>query len=182
MKRIAIILITSILLTVSATAVVGNNDTSEDGLSVTSSSSASATAGVSPNGTDYTAKVEMAGSSPSQTEDEVRNLSFPDSKVEFKGTIPAGTPCHVLDHKINKTGKDYVLNIQTVKEDLHGNGTEFCTQVVTGINYEAEFEAEPGFQLEIQHDGETVENVQDRTVEPEPEPSLIQQILGWLGL
>lgn len=179
MKRTAIILITFTLLTASSAAVVGHNGSNNSDLSITSGSSASATTGVNQNGTQYTAKVEMNGRSNNQTDNEVRNVNFPQNKVEFEGTVTAGTPCHTVDHELNKTDNSYTLNIVTVKEDPD----QVCAEVITGINYDAEFEAEPGFQLEIQHNGETIENVQDRTVEKEPEnKSLIEKLLEILGL
>jgi len=166
-------------MTFAATAVVGNNASGDVGITSGSSASSGTTA-VGPNGTEYSAKIEMAGRSPNQTDNELRNINYRDHQaVEFEGTITAGTPCHVIDHEINQTGENsYVLNVKTVKDDLD----QACAEVVTGIKYEAEFEADSGFNLEIQHDGETVDTLEDRVVEKEPEPSLIQKILTLLGL
>ena len=179
MKR-AVTLITAIaVMTFAATAVVGKNTSGDIGIT-SGSSSASGTTSVGPNGTEYSAKIEMAGRSSNKTDNQIRNIDFSDhQRVEFEGTITAGTPCHVIDHEINETGDNtYVLNVQTVKDDLD----QACAEVVTGINYEGEFEADSGFNLEIQHDGETVETLEDRVVEQEPKSSLIQKILSFLGL
>ena len=179
--RRAVALITAItFMTFAATAVVGNSASGEVGIT-SGSSSASGTTSVGPNGTEHSAKIQMAGRSPNQTDNEVRNIDYSDhQRVEFNGTITAGTPCYVIDHEINKTGDStYALNVQTVKDELDGQA---CAEVVTGIDYEAEFEGNSGFKLEVQHGGETVETLEDRVVEQEPEPSLIQKVLSFLGL
>ncbi|MFO7793500.1 MAG: hypothetical protein R6V35_00805 [Candidatus Nanohaloarchaea archaeon] len=181
MKR-AVIFLTAIgLMTGLATAVVGHNNSDGSDVGTTSGSSAGATTGVNENGTQYSAKVEMAGRNPNQTDNQVRDTNYENhQRVEFNGTITAGTPCHVIDHELNKEGGDtYTLNIQTERAELDNQA---CAEVVTGINYEAEFEADSGFQLEVQHDGEKIETLEDRVVEKEPEPSLIQKILNFLGL
>lgn len=181
MKRTATILVSIALMTGLATAVVGHNSSGDEDVGITSGSSASATSGVNENGTQFTGKVEMSGRTQNQTDDEIRDISYSDhQRVEFNGTITAGTPCHVIDQEVNKTGDStYVLNIKTVKDELDNQA---CAEVVTGINYEAEFEADSGFQLEVQHNGETIETLEDRVVEKEPEPSLLQRILNFLGL
>lgn len=181
MKRTIATLVAFVLLTAAATAVVGHNGSGDGDMSITSGSSATATTGVTENGTKYTSKIEMSGRSQNQTDEEIRDTDYSDhQRVEFNGTITAGTPCHVIDQEVNKTGENtYVMNIKTVKDELD---SEACAEVVTGINYDAEFEADSGFQLEVQHNGETVETMEDRVVEPEPEPSLIQRLLNFLGL
>ena len=169
------------LMTGLAAAVVGHNNSGGSDVGITSGSSAGATTGVNENGTQYTAKVEMSGRNPNQTDNQIRNIDYSDhQKVAFEGTITAGTPCHVIEHELNETGDDsYILNIQTIRDETDGQA---CAEVVTGINYDAEFEADSGFNLEVQHDGETVETLEDRVVEKEPEPSLIQRLLNFLGL
>lgn len=180
MKRAVIFLTCIGLVTGLATAVVGHNNSGEDDVGITSGSSASASAGVNENGTQYTAKVGMSGRNPNQTENQVRDINYDNyQRVEFNGTITAGTPCHLIAQEVSDTGEDaYTLNIKTVEP----NSDRACAEVVTGINYEAEFEADSGFELEVQHNGETIETFEDRVVEKEPEPSLIQRIFNFLGL
>lgn len=181
MKRAAILLVCIGMAIGLATAVVGHNGSGEGDLSITSGSSASASSGVNQNGTQYSAKVDMTGRTQNQTENQVRDINYADhQRVEFSGTLSAETPCHVIDQEVNKTGEQtYVMNIKTVKDELDDRA---CAEVVTGINYNAEFEADSGFNLEIQHNGETVDTLEDRVVEKEPEPSLLQRILNFLGL
>lgn len=181
MNKNAVILIAIVLMTGMATAVVGHNGSGDGDMSITSGSSASATSAVKENGTTYTGKVEMAGRTQNRTSNEIRDISYSDhQRAEFSGTITAGTPCHVIYQEINETGENtYVMNIKTVKDELDDKA---CAEVVTGINYDAEFEADSGFQLEVQHNGETIDTLEDRVVEDEPKPSLFQRILNFLGL
>jgi ABC-type microcin C transport system duplicated ATPase subunit YejF len=181
MRKNAVILVAIGLMTGMTAAVVGHNGSGDGDMSITSGSSASATSAVTENGTAHTGKVEMTGRTQNQTSNELRNISYSDhQRVEFSGTITAGTPCHVIDQELNETGENtYVLNIKTVKDELDDQA---CAEVVTGINYDAEFEADSGFRLEIQHNGETIDTLEDRVVEEEPEPSLFQRILNFLGL
>ena len=181
MKRAAILLVSIGLMTGLAASVVGHNDTGEGDVSITSGGSAGATAGVNENGTQYTAKVEMSGRNPNQTDNQVTDIGYDDhQRVEFNGTITAGTPCHVIEHELNETGEEtYTLNIQTERDEPDN---EACADVVTGINYEAGLEADSGFRLKVRYHNKTIQILEDRVVEPEPEPSLIQRLLDFLGL
>lgn len=173
MKRTAIILIAFTLVVGTSTALVGHNNSPEDEVSITSGGSASSTTGVSENGTEYTAKVEMEGRTQNITGNRIRNIDREDSRVQFEGTVAAGTPCHVIDHEVSRKNGEYVMNIKTVKDNLDRNNT-LCAEVVTGINYSAEFKAEPGFKLEVQHNGETLKTFNRQR----QEKSLLQKILA----
>jgi hypothetical protein len=178
MKRIALALITFGLIVGNAAAVVDNKTRNNSDVGITSGSS-SATTGVNPNGTQYTAKVEMRGRT-SNASNIVENVSYADkNKVTFSGVINASNPCHTLEHDLNETGDDsYILNIKTVDSESAGA----CATVVTGIKYDAEFEADAGFNLEVRHNNRTIETMEDRVVEPKPEPGLLEKILNFLGL
>jgi len=167
-------------------AVVGHNNTKDNGQMeiTTKGSTAGSTTAVGPNGTQYSAKVSIEGRNRSSTEDQIRSETISSSKVEFAGTIQAGTPCHTVDHEVNETDEGYTINMQTVKEAKEG---QLCTQVVTGINYNAEFEAETGNTLEVQQNGETVETFQTVSDKGDKnkdkgKKSMVQQILNFLGL
>ena len=181
MKRKAVILAAIGLMVGLSAAVVGHNGSGDGDMSITSGSSASATSSVTSNGTTYTGKVEMTGRSQNQTANQISDANYESHEtVRFSGTISAGTPCHTIDQEINETNEGtYVMNVKTVKEDLD---EQACAEVITGINYDAEFSAESGFQLEVQHNGETIETFEDRVVEDKPEPSLFQRILTFFGL
>lgn len=178
MKRIALALITFSLIVGNAAAVVDNKTRNNSDVSITSGSS-SATKGVNQNGTQYTTKIEMAGKIPNAT-NKIQNISYSEyNKVQFSGIVNASNQCQILNHNVKETGKDaYLLNIKTVENKESGA----CTPVMTGIKYDAEFEADSGFRLEVRHNNQTIETFEDRVVEPKPEPGLIQKILNFLGL
>lgn len=180
MIRTALLTATLCILISPALGVVGHNS-SEGQIGITSGSSASGTTGVGPNGTEYTAQVSMDGRSPNSTSDVIRSESISSSAVSFNGTIRAPTPCHVIDQEVKETRDSYIINIETVKDPMT-NTT--CAEMITGINYHAEFKAETGFTLQIQHNGEeinTFNTVSDR-VNRNQEKGLIQMILDFLGL
>lgn len=183
MKKTLTLLTVSIMLLGTASAVVGHNG-SDGELSITSggSSSSSSSVAAGPNGTEWRATVEMTGrdtnasagiSSVNYSEEDYR-------KVEFDGVIEAPTPCHVLDHNLDSTGEDsFRLNVQTAKEELEGNNTQTCAQVITSITYDASFQTEERFTLEVQHNNQTVETLEYS--EEEEKNSPIYSILDWLS-
>lgn len=182
MRRTAILAAALCILITPAIAVVGHNGSDGD-MSITSSgSTASGTTAVGPNGTEYSAKVSMDGRVQQNTSDRIRSETISSRQVSFKGTIEAPTPCYVIDHEVEEKEEGYVLNIKTVEEG--GDGP--CTQVVTGINYDAEFEAEPGYELEVQHNGQQIETYQTTSdsgdSNDKEKKSFWQQILEFLGL
>ncbi|MFP4038349.1 MAG: hypothetical protein ACLFTA_01040 [Candidatus Nanohaloarchaea archaeon] len=177
MRKTAVILAMIGLIT-GAAAVVGHNG-SDGEVSITSGESASSTTEVTENGTEYTARVSMTGQTQNETGNRVRNATYSESGVTFQGAIKAPTPCHVIDQDVKETGENrYSLHIKTKKDSLE-NRSQACTQVVTNINYSAEFEASPGFQLEVKHDGQTMETLEEPQ---EQKKSLIQRILAFFGL
>lgn len=185
--RKTLALTTALLLAVSsATAVVGHNDSGGDVSITGAGSSASATTAVGPNGTEWTAEVSMTGRQPAENPGgSIANVSYSgdDStgKASFTGEIVAGTPCHVIDHEVEEENDSYVMNIQTVKEDLDNDSV--CTQVLTGISYDASFEADKPYTVEVQHNGETVGSLeQPKAEEKSPDESgTIAKLLNWLS-
>lgn len=158
MKRT--ILLIAIALLVSTTAAIEGYDGPEDQPHIMgsgSSSSASASTAAGPNGTEWTAKLSMAGSQClSNSSTGVTNSSFGTENdtysVSFQGTVETSDPCHTLDHEVIETSNGhYMMNITSNPS----NGT--CTQCVGSISYEASFEADEAFDIEILHDGDKVE-------------------------
>ncbi len=171
-------LLATVLLTFgSAAAVVGHNGSGD--VTVTSSSSASGTVAAGPNGTEYRATVSMVDRSRENASDSVRNVTFTEDGVNFEGTIVAPTPCHVIDHRIEESGDDYVMNIDTVKE-----GDQVCTQVITGIDYDASFQAEEPFSIEVRHNGKVVKTLvhpeNGKSSEKPLKPGVIEIVTQWL--
>lgn len=183
MRRTALLTIMTLFLISSGLGVAGHNNSGDDYMGITSTGgSSSATTSVGPNGTEYTAKVMMEGRSPENTSDRITSESISSSGVQFNGTIQASTPCHVIEHEITKTQDGYNLNIKTVKDNLEN---QTCTQVLTGINYNAEFEGQTGFTLQVQHNGQTLntyDTVHNDKTENKQEKTLMQMILEFLNL
>lgn len=183
MKKTAVIMVAVVLIISGVTAVVGHNATSEGNMGITSNDSATTASGANQNGTQYTAQVEMRSMSMNQTGNQIQNITHSESSITFEGTITASTPCHIIDHEVNQAEEGYILNVETVRNELEEDQTQVCTEVITGLNYDAEFEADPGFQLEIQHDSETVETVVHGNNGEEVErKSWIKWLLNILGL
>lgn len=183
MKKTLVLLTVSIMLLGTASAVVGHNG-SDGELSITSggSSSASSSVAAGQNGTEWRATVEMTGRDTNASTG-ISSVNYSEAnyrKVEFNGVIEAPTPCHVLDHDLENTSENsFRLNIQTVREELDGNNTQTCAQVITPITYEARFQTEEQFTLEIQHDNQTVETLE--YPEEEEKNSPIYTILDWFS-
>lgn len=177
MKKLALIT-ALLLLTGGVTAVVGYDGPEDKPHIMSGGASASSTAAVSPNGTEYRSTVKMDGRSPNITEDVVRNLNYSENKLSFEGSIQASTPCHLLEQDVEKTGnQSYVLDIQTVQD----NSSEVCAQQAVMINYEAEFEEEPSYQLKVNHDGEKVREISNPPVHKDEVSNPIAEILDWFG-
>lgn len=183
MKR-TVLLVASLFVLISPSLGVVGENTSDSQPGITSlGSSSGATTAVGPNGTKYTAKVSMEGRTQNKTNDTIRSETISSSKVNFNGTIQASTPCHAIEHDVNEAEQTYTINIKTI-EDSSNN--QLCTQVITGINYNAEFEAETGFTLEVMHNGEKIETLQTvsdkQNKTQKQQKSIIQKLLNFLGI
>ena len=185
MKKGIISALAALLLITSATALVGHNNTDGDLGIASTGSTASATTAVGPNGTKFSSKVSMLGDNRSSTADRITDEKISSSKVSFKGTVQAMNPCQGIEQNVTETENGYVMNIRTVAEET-GNETERtpCAQVITGINYDAEFEAETGFGLEVQHNGNKIKEFQTVSDKGEKnkKKSWLERILSFIGL
>ncbi len=185
MKRTVLLMATALLFSTAA-AVVGGPDPGEGEMAITSTgSSASASTAVGPNGTEWHSEVEMVNRSPNVTEgDRVENISHSKDETTFSGHIQAPTPCHVIDQETEKLSEQsYRMNVQTVEQDIE-NESQVCTQQVVIIEYEASFEAASPYSLEIQHNNQTVDTLEnDLGDEPAEEPSgsIFDAFFNWLG-
>lgn len=171
----AVFIVSILFLVGSAVAVVGQEDPEEGEMTITSAqSSASGSNSVTENGTEWSAEVSMKGESTENLGDAVLNPTYSEDefkRVEFEGRIVAQTPCHVIEHKVQESGENsYILDIQTADR----NEGEMCAQVVTGISYDASFETRDIFELEVRHNGETVETLEY------PERSFYRRFVSWL--
>jgi predicted small secreted protein len=184
--RKTLALTAALLLAASSTAaVVGHNGSGGD-VSITGSSSASSSTAVGPNGTEWTATVSMEDRQAVENQNgNIANVSYSgdDStgKASFTGEIVAGTPCHVINHEVKEEGDTYILNIKTVKDELDSD--RMCAQVLTGISYDASFEADKPYTVEVQHNGETVGSLeQPKAEEKSPDKKgALRKLLNWLS-
>lgn len=106
--------------------------------------------------------------------EEIRSPEFDGNKLSFSSSIEASNPCHTIgDAEVTKDGNSYTLELTT-------EGTDpICIECVGAVRYNAEFKAEEPFELELVHDGETVDRVQHPEFNGEDvteRPSLIQRI------
>lgn len=182
MKRT--ILLTALVLLISATtAVVGGPDPGEGEMAIMSSgSSASATSAVGPNGTKWSSSIKMEGRNPNITGgDRVENVSRSENETTFSGYIQAPTPCHTIDQETEKVGdQSYRMNIQTVQE----NQSQVCAQQVVMIKYEGSFEAETPYNLEIRHKNQTIDTLENTITvvgEEKDQGSVFDAFFKWLG-
>lgn len=185
MKR-TILLVAVALLVSTTAAIVGGPEPDDGEMAIMSGgSSASGSAAVGPNGTKWESSVEMRGRNTDiKGGERVENTSITENKTTFSGYIQAPTPCHILDQKIKHLdAKTYVLNVKTMKDEVD-NQSQICAQQVVLINYEGSFEAEAPYSLEIQHNNQTVDTLEN-TVEEEStekkDKNAIKAFLGWLS-
>lgn len=182
MKRTVLLATITLLLISGTAAVVGGPEPRDGEMAITSTgSSASASTSVGPDGKEWSSSVEMRGRNPNITDgDRVENVSKSSNQTSFTGYIQAPTPCHVIDQETEKTGEQsYSLNVQTVKE----NQSQVCTQQVVMIKYEGSFEAGTPYTLEIQHNNQTVdtlENTFEGEGNEEQSKSFLDGFFDWL--
>lgn len=136
MKKIALTLIT-LMLTVSATAVVGGPEPGENQMAITSADSPS-----------YSSDFNVINVTQSN-ETGVTNHTWTDNTVNFQGVYAAPTPCHELGYEVEKNGNTFNFDVTSTQAE---NTT--CAQVVTFKEYEASFTADQAYKLNVTHDGE----------------------------
>lgn len=149
MKR-TLLASTLVLLAFSASAVVGHNGSDGD-LSITSSSSASKA--VSPNGTQWTSTFSVTA---------VRNRSagindyeFGDNSVNFSGVFQTPNPCYTLNSEVKEGSENsYRFVIEAVDSSKENQS---CAQVISYRGYNASFQTDEPFKLEVLHGNESME-------------------------
>ncbi|MFB6190406.1 MAG: hypothetical protein ABEJ91_02430 [Candidatus Nanohaloarchaea archaeon] len=173
-----------LLFASSTAAVVGHNNSGGD-VSITGSSGASGSTAAGPNGTEWTAKVSMVKRTQyingTGRLGDVNRSGQESIRTSWTGWISAPTPCHVIDHEVKEKNGKYVINIKTVRDELDRDRA--CAQVISGIMYSASFEAGKPYTLEIRHDGETMDTINQEEQEPvhRDESGFISKLLNWLS-
>lgn len=180
------ILIAVFLLSIySGTAVVGGPEPEEGEMAITSTgSSASASTSVGPNGTEWEAQVSMLNSTQNISEDRLENIVYSkeNHSVSFNGHITTPTPCHTIEHEVSETDEGYVMNVITEQQSQAAgkNETLNCIQVMTMIEYEAEFSTGDDFKLDVRHDNQSVEVLELKS-EKESKNSLMDILRNFIS-
>lgn len=180
MKRIALAVV--ILLTVGMSSAVVRDDGSspsseveEDEFGITSDS---ATTSVGPNGTEWKLDFSIAdaGCMVNQTAG-VHESDFANKSVSFSGTVSTSDPCHRLEREVvEKSEGSYRLVVTSNSTD-----SDACEQCTGALSYEASFSTDETFELEVVHDGETVETLTHPEYGYQDEQEgFLASIMNWL--
>jgi hypothetical protein len=196
MKRIILALTIISLIGISAGVVNENGSQKECPpgeaciTSLGSSSSASATTAVGPNGTAYSSELSMTDSTCLEPPAiGVSNVSFSgqDSSkksVSFDGQLQTSNPCYTLNQETTEVSPGvYRLNVTATQAEGQGP----CVQCVGAISYEASFETDQPFKLEVIHEGKKVETLEhpdfgeesSDTGEDKEKSSFMSGIMNW---
>lgn len=177
------VLLIAVLLMASAAVAVTDYDGPEDQphiMGAESGGSSSATTSVGPNGTKWSTTLSVTNiTSYSNQSGEVTDVNFTGDKVSFNGEIQAPNPCYTLASNVTEQDGSYILDIYPVREETD----RVCTQQLVMLDYEASFEADDPYTLQIQHSGEDMEEVEhpDYTEEPESNGGFFSGFMKWLG-
>lgn len=178
-----------LLLVGTVTAVVGNNGSGDGDMHIMDGGTSQATTSVNQNGTVWQATVSMIDQTQSNISDMIDNMTYDTvedrDRVSFDGMISVPSPCHVLTYTVEGGSQDddYTMTINAVKEQLDGNTTQTCAQVMTGIEYEASFAADAPETVTIVHENTTVDTITfpDDLGQPPEQPGLLERFFAWLG-
>lgn len=148
-------------------------------------SSAEASQAVGPNGTEWRAEVSMTNRSQNVTEDRLENVQYGEENytVEFDGYITAPTPCHTITHQARETDDGFVLNVVPEYNEPEGNQSgPACAQVLTMVEYDAEFSTGQQFDLEVKHDNQTVRTLEHPGVGgEEKDTGVFSSLMNWFS-
>lgn len=159
MKKIALTLIT-LMLTVSAAAVVGGPESGDDKMAITGADSPT-----------YSSNFTVVNVTQSN-ETGVTNHTWTDNTVDFQGVYKAPTPCHELSHEIEKNGNTFNFDITSTRPE---NAT--CAEVITYKEYEASFTEDQAYSLNVTHDGEEVDVFDHPKLGEEPKQGFFTMLL-----
>lgn len=169
MKQLVLTLII-VSFTVSAAAVVGGPNPSDGQMGITSTSSA-ATTSVGPNGTEYKTYFSVTNVTQSN-QTGVTNYSWTNDTVSIEGIIQTPTPCHDVQHNVEKNGNVFDFDITSSRPS---NTT--CAEVVSYQEYEANFTADQAYILNVTHDGEEMSVLEHPKLEEDPDQGFLSLFL-----
>lgn len=179
MKRALFVLTVALMIGSAGAYVAGSgsspsNNVTEGEMAATSSS-ASATTAAGPNGSKYTVKVWETGQLNNVTDDRLENVSTRYLQLSFKGYIASPTPCHTLKHNLTGSEEDYTLNVY-----LEETG-QMCAQQRVMKTYRAEMENNRPFDLEVQHEGETVRTLKTGPGQMNQDRSVLDAVISFFS-
>ncbi len=153
-----------------------SNEADEGQLGITSDS---ATTSVGPNGTEWELDFSMADATcmANQTSG-VHDSNFANESVSFSGTVATSDPCHRLEKElVEQSEGSYRMVITSNATD-----SDACEQCTGALSYEASFSTDQPFELEVVHDGETVETLRHPEYgEQDEQEGFLASIMNWLG-
>ena len=183
MKKTA--LLAAFLLTVfSATAFVGYSGPEDEAHALGATGSSSASQSVSQNGTDWQMKFTEVSAGSSNQSTGVNEYSFQDSSANLSGTVQIAQPCYTLNAEVEESGDNlYTLNITSERETNEEENPVPCADVISYRKYNATFETDDSFRLEVVHDGDTVKAIEHpgyKTDTSEDRKGLITGFIHWI--
>ncbi len=161
MKRLAL---TTLLLLMTGSALgIVNQSTGDGDMAITGTEQ-----------TEYNHSFGAAEDYLNENETGLTSYSTDDNVVEFEGVLetPTPPPCYILGERVEETSEGYKFHVEAVQQE---NEEHVCPTVVAYQGYNASFEAEKPYNLEIVHNDETVERVEVS----ETEPSVVEDIFNW---
>ena len=180
MRKFSLLMVSMSLVLGSTMAVVGGPEAPEDGVAITSSSSA--TTSVSENGTEWKSSLDNLGGSCLVGDQEI-GLNVTDVYREngmtvskFSGTLETNNPCVSLESSIEETGDG---QFTLVLEELSGNGT--CAQCIGSRQIEGSFRDEGDYELEIVYRNDTVATVDTSEKLDEQKQGFFRWLFSLLG-
>jgi hypothetical protein len=154
MKKTA--LLAALLVTIfSATAYTGYTGPENQPHIMGATGSSSASQSVSQNGTGWSTTFSEHSAGSSNTSTGVLNHSFENNTVEFEGAVQTPTPCYSLNAEVEDEENSYLFNVTSKETEKQ----EVCPQVISYRKYNATFQADEPFKLEVVHNGESVANM-----------------------
>jgi hypothetical protein len=152
-----------VLMAFSVSGVVGNNASGD--VSITrSSGSASASQSVGPNGTEWKMNFSESSTVMMNQTTGINRYSYGENSVSLSGVVQTPQPCYTLNAEIEE-GDNYVLNVAS--ERIETDEPTACADVISYRAYNASFQDDEPFQLEVFHDGERVQTLVHPDYEPE---------------
>jgi hypothetical protein len=141
---------------------------------------------VSPNGTRWSSTFSETATRNNST--GVNSYEFSDDSVNFSGVFRVPNPCYTVKGEVVKASDNsYEFLVKAIDSSEENQS---CAQVISYRGYNASFQTDEPFELEVLHGNESVETLRHPdldTAEPEPEPlpegqnsNPISKLVSWV--